>query len=536
MLKVILADDEVRICRLIQALADWKSLDMEVVATASNGVEALELIQQYQPDILVTDIRMPGVNGLELIERAKELLPELEIVIISGYAHFGYAQVAIKFGVSDYLLKPIQQRELMETLNKLKERCAKRRSALSEMQQLQQNSRNDWRHLHDMLISDLIAPPPMECEVMSAALLQGRYHFTVHEGLLQVFILNFDYDPQSISPQAVEIIHENADSLLKKELAELCAEMTVSFRPFRAYGILNFPAKKKGDIRKAMRTCLNQLIGQRMLYENVSFSAALGTCVKGPEDLRLSCKNAEDAIAERLVEGAGHVFELNGSSSCKASGLVSGPLLSKYQNMLDVTKETARLEEADAAVDFLRQAVEAASNVHGREIINLVIAAARIFLVQLSISDAQEENDAFIQTCERCRSTDELFGQLRALQRTWLTRIAEQRKNDAIRPIRMAKQYVLQHYAEPITLEKICDISGFSVSYFSVLFKKETGEGFTKYLTRVRIDRAKELLQETNKPVSEICRLVGYNDLRHFTQTFKKMTDLSPGQYRKLYG
>lgn len=534
MLKVILADDEVRICRLIQALADWKTLDMEVVATASNGVEALELIQQYQPDILITDIRMPGVNGLELIERAKELLPELEIVIISGYAHFGYAQVAIKFGVSDYLLKPIQQRELMETLNKLKERCAKRSSALSEMQQLQQSSRNDWRRLHDMLISDLLAPPPVEGEALSAALLQSRYHFTVQEGLLQVFILNFDYDPQSLSPQAVEIIHENADSLLKKELAELCAEMTVSFRPFRAYGVLNFPAKKKGDIRKAMRTCLNQLIGQRMLYENVAFSAALGTCVEGPEDLRLSCKNAEDAIAERLVEGAGQVFELNGSG--RTNGLVSGPLLSKYQTMLDVTKETARLEEADAAVDFLKQAVEASSNVHGHEMIQLVVAAARIFLVQMSIAEVQEESRAFVQACERCRSADALFDQLRALQRTWLTRIAEQRKNDAIRPIRIAKQYVLQHYAEPITLEKICDVSGFSASYFSVLFKKETGEGFTKYLTRVRMDRAKELLQETNKPVSEICRLVGYNDLRHFTQTFKKMTDLSPGQYRKLYG
>ena len=100
----------------------------------------------------------------------------------------------------------------------------------------------------------------------------------------------------------------------------------------------------------------------------------------------------------------------------------------------------------------------------------------------------------------------------------------------------MAKQYVQSHYSQNITLEDVCAATGFSVSYFSALFKKETGEGFAKYLTRVRMERAKELLQETNLSVAEICTRVGYGDLKHFNQTFKKVTNLSPGQYRKLYG
>lgn len=100
----------------------------------------------------------------------------------------------------------------------------------------------------------------------------------------------------------------------------------------------------------------------------------------------------------------------------------------------------------------------------------------------------------------------------------------------------MAKQYVQEHYSQPITLESVCKVAGFSPSYFSALFKKETGEGFAKYLTHVRMERAKELLQQTNLPVSEICVQVGYSDLKHFTQNFKKDTKLNPGQYRKLYG
>ena len=109
MIRVIIADDEKLICRLVQALADWDSLGMEVAGTAENGLEALQLVEALEPDILITDIRMPGCDGLELIRRAKELRPQLEVVIISGYAHFEYAQSAIQFGVGNYLLKPIKK-------------------------------------------------------------------------------------------------------------------------------------------------------------------------------------------------------------------------------------------------------------------------------------------------------------------------------------------------------------------------------------------------------------------------------------------
>ena len=111
-----------------------------------------------------------------------------------------------------------------------------------------------------------------------------------------------------------------------------------------------------------------------------------------------------------------------------------------------------------------------------------------------------------------------------------------ERRNEASRPIRMAKQYVMQHFQEPITLEAVCEAAGFSASYFSSLFKKETGEGFAKYLTRVRMEEAKTLLRETNLPVAEICERVGYSDRKHFTHTFHRATGLNPAEYRKMYG
>ena len=114
--------------------------------------------------------------------------------------------------------------------------------------------------------------------------------------------------------------------------------------------------------------------------------------------------------------------------------------------------------------------------------------------------------------------------------------VQESRANESARPIRLAKQYVLQHFSEPITLEEVCEAVGFSISYFSALFKKETGEGFAKYLTRIRIDEAKNLLRETSLSVGEIGEKVGYSDRKHFTSNFRKIVGLNPAEYRKLYG
>ncbi len=120
MIKVVIADDEENVCQLIRGLIDWKSLDMEIVGVAHNGVEALELIKTLSPDLMITDIRMPGYDGLEMIQRAKMIKDNLDFIIISGYRHFEYAQNAIKYGVSDYLLKPIKKEDFLIALNKMR--------------------------------------------------------------------------------------------------------------------------------------------------------------------------------------------------------------------------------------------------------------------------------------------------------------------------------------------------------------------------------------------------------------------------------
>ncbi len=186
------------------------------------------------------------------------------------------------------------------------------------------------------------------------------------------------------------------------------------------------------------------------------------------------------------------------------------------------------------AREGLRAGVLATSRIRGREILELVLDAGEIFALRAGSGDG--EIQAFQQRCGQRGRMELLFKELEGLHIQTLKRLKEQQENETTRPIRMAKQYIQENYGRNITLEDVCGAVGFSSTYFSALFKKETGEGFSKYLTQVRIDRAKELLRETDLPIAEVCETVGYSDRKHFTQTFHKITGVNPVEFRRLYG
>lgn len=529
MIRVIIADDEKLICRLVQALADWEALGMEVAGTAENGLEALKLVESLEPDILITDIRMPGCDGLELIRRAKDLRPQLEVVIISGYAHFEYAQSAIRYGVGNYLLKPIKKDELMETLRKMKERCEARFSAEDEMERSHTNSQKDLRRLRSSLVKDLLSGHPPH---LTEEILRDTYHFQIPGDAYQVFLLKIDCDIDRIGGSPYEILQEKAREILENGLSGVCPEYHLYFQDYTGYGILNYQIERKAEIRRSLRDCLNLLDAKKNLYGPVEFSLALGTVVGHCGKLAESLEEARGAVMERLVEGPGRLLE----GIPQGSGLEKQNLLDKYVKSMEHAIEVLSAPEAAAACERLRRSVVETHGICGREIYELVLSAGHLFIARCAVANAEGIRHDFDGRCRRCCRTDELFEQLEQMQESLLTETGELRKSEAGRPVRIAKQYVMKHFHEPITLEEVCEAAGFSVSYFSVLFKKETGEGFAKYLTRVRMDEAKRLLRETNLPVAEICERVGYSDRKHFTHTFHKTAGLNPAEYRKLYG
>jgi len=226
MLKVLIADDEARVCRLVQILVDWEALGMTVTGTASNGLEAIDLIQAAKPDILITDIRMPGCDGLELIEKAKKLSPDLDIILISGYAQFEYAQTAMRYGVAGYLLKPIKKDELADTLEKLGEKRRDRAVSSAIVENLRQDSDNSHNLLRNRLIDDLISE---KLAFPSAEQLQNEYGFPVLKGSLQVFILKMDYSPENFHDASMQAFKNKAEEIFSSSVFTLCMNYIFQF-------------------------------------------------------------------------------------------------------------------------------------------------------------------------------------------------------------------------------------------------------------------------------------------------------------------
>ncbi len=528
MLRVLIADDEERICQLIQALGEWQRLGLTVAGTAQTGPDALEMVRTLTPDILITDIRMPGMDGLKVVQAAHALLPELEVIVISGYAQFDYAQTAIRYGVGEYLLKPINKDALNHSLEKMIERCHARRMKDTDIASLLTGRDDDRQQLRAKLVADLIAG---RLEADSTEALMRAYHFHAAENMYQLLLLKMDYDPEHLRDSALLVVREKVRDIFQPIVSAACADFVLEFNDATLYGVLNYPGARQELLRSQLRSGLNQLTVEKGLFGAISFSLALGVPCFTPAELTASLPKALNTLAERLTEGSGQLLE----GEAGKSGLLEMDFQARYTAAASHAIDVMSVQEADATARILEEAA-LVTGARGWELLTLVRMAGLMFITRLCIDNAEAILSAFNRRCALCASTAELLQCLRNVQRE-LIQLTEQRLRDRdTQPIRNAKLYIRKNFAQPITLEEVSAAIGFSVNYFSTLFKKETGEGFAKYLTRVRVDEARALLRDTSEPVAEVCKRVGYADLKHFSHTFKAETGLTPGEYRKLYG
>ena len=231
MIKVVIADDEYRICELIHRLVDWQSLDMEVVAMANDGVEALQIIKEYLPDILITDIRMPGLSGLELIEQASRIAPDIGFIIISGYSEFEYAKKALSFAVVDYLLKPINKEELRLSLEKFCEIYENRKKDLRREKELAQLTKRDEQNVRKQFLTQL----QQSHGSADVSLLNENYHYHFQEDdYLQIVAIKASSPG---TPEKIEdsFVYQKIEQIVKFEVQNLISDIDGVIADYNTY-------------------------------------------------------------------------------------------------------------------------------------------------------------------------------------------------------------------------------------------------------------------------------------------------------------
>lgn len=536
MIKVLIADDELRICELIFRLIDWEALGMSVIAVAHDGRETIKIIKNEMPDIVITDIRMPGYNGVDVIRIGKEYNSDIQFIIISGYSQFDYAQNAIHYGVSDYLLKPVKAEELTKALLRIKSRIDKNNQMYSQVKKAWTLEQQNRRLYREELIMEIAHGKGFDVLTKDMNTLNEQYKYEFIPGFFTIVIvkadgLNFEEKTES------SFLYEKIQQSLSFAFAPVMQEMQGTMLDNGTYIFLFNYENEYAEIESQLHRLLNQMLLQKDVFKKLHLTIGLGKRVNCLAEVGKSYETAYLAIKDRILAGTDRIIE--------------GKEKIVVQDYKDYFLHTVReLENVVENLDDKRisdiiqewgTALSKDKEINGYQIEQSAKALVNSYLLSMQKNNYTLDEDDnllkdFMKSIENCISLGEIQELLSGTLEQSLSEYRHKRALSGSKPIRDAKEYIRNNLAGNLTIQEVSEYVGYSSAHFSVRFKQECGITFSDYVMESRIEKSKELLKNTRETIESIAAAVGYSDVKSFTKNFKKYTEVKPSQYRKIYG
>lgn len=529
---VLLVDDEPEIREGIIQKIDWNAYGFEIIGSAENGRDALEIAEQKMPDVVMTDVMMPFMDGLQLGEELMRKMPSTKLILFSGADDFEYVQKALKIKAVEYVLKPIDAGEFSETLKKLK-------TLLDEEYEEKRNIENLRQHYIDTI--------PVFREQFLVGLLDGRIDFDQLEkkcGMAQIDLEAWGYTTGLlwIEPNQEEIITDlfkNHDEALipttLKQMADSILEPYGNVVSCYYGDMVGLVANlyEKNDIYRFMEG-MDQVCKSMEKVYGLTVTGGIGKVCDSPMELRYAKKEAQTALSYRISLGGGQAIYLGDVEPEKSAFLqFQGPDETELIAAIKLGNE----EEIHGQIDYIFKRLK--DSTLSMEQLKVYVIEVKVSFIKLlqyydmkpellfGLEEAFQITEEFI-TLEDVRS----FMLSKSLKMSRL--IKESRSSSQSAITTKAKEYVLSNYSdEKLSVDYMSQILHVSPSYFSSLFKKEMGISFITYLTNVRMDKAVELLDTTDDKSYMIAEKVGYAEANYFSYVFKKHFGISPQRYRK---
>ncbi len=531
MIKVFLCEDEFVVREGIKNNIDWAGNGYEFTGEASDGELALPLIRKLEPDIIITDIRMPFMDGLELSRIVKKELPFSEIVILSGYEEFDYAKQAITIGVAEYLTKPISGDDLLSELNSLRERIvrSKEERALKEQfrKEMEENDRRERSGLFDHLVSGNCTVT----ELLDRAGKLGMDLSAVWYNVILLFIKSEHHEVEEYSKSYVTI-DEKINSLLE-------GSGCIGFdRDLEGKAIL-IMADSEEELEKRQASFIKEAGDVFRDYEHVRYYGGIGKKVNRLSKLNLSYEEAGRALANRFFVSDNGFFTAGEHSGMKAPSDESFDMSAIDARHIDKSNVMKFLKLGNAegipffVGEFLKNVGEDALNSF---MFRQYIAMDVFFAVSGFVAELAGEKEGVLipeLTKEALSGADTVTGYITDI----ISRAMRYRDSVATNKYRdivdQAVKYIEENHSDvELSLNQLASYVNVSPNHLSTIFSQQTGQTFIKYLTEYRMNKAKELLRCTNMRSSEISEAVGYKDPHYFSYMFKKTVGMTPTNYR----
>ncbi|MBR3606624.1 MAG: response regulator [Lachnospiraceae bacterium] len=530
--KIILVDDEEEVRDSIKRKVDWNLLGFEVIGSVNNGEEAMELTETNHVDVVLTDIKMPFMDGLTLCAKVKENYKNTKVVLYSGFDEFEFAREAIHLEAEEYLLKPISAKDLEKVFQKIKENLDR-----------EFNERRNLENLSDYYQKSL----PFMKEQLIVSILEGKLTDSQAKNMLETYEIDLQAKYFTVTvmgmdnPREKESFEKNQMLLLS--LKNLCCDYLE--KKFKIYvqlyldKIIIITKLEKEQKLKSLIYHVDQVckMGTRMLESKVN--AGMGNAYDSIPQIANSYEEAKNAYDYRiLLESESQAIYIQDvEPTHENNDFLLDQALGRILHEIKLGTLESLENEIDTMMISMKQSKISIRQyqLFFMEITTELFKAIRIYEI--------EEEEIFSKTFNpyeemgKINSPETLSLWLKEKSIAIYEKIQKKRTKTTNKMTEKAKQYIQENYTKSnLSVEELCNYLNVSATYFSITFKKETGMSFISYLTKIRLEQAKNLLDTTEEKSYMIAEKVGYTEANYFSYVFKKHYGVSPSKYRSTKG
>ncbi|GGD73448.1 response regulator [Paenibacillus nasutitermitis] len=514
MCRVLLVDDEFMARAGLRATFDWEGNGYTLVGEAANGMRAMQWIESREVDILITDIAMPVMDGLELMRRTRELCPWVKVLLLSCHSDFDYVREGIRLGASDYILKPTLNADSLKTiLDKMRE----------ELREEEVN-----RQLLDKYRNKQVAEQQEELEKVLIQSVYGKEEAlkSIHAAIGDMasgyyFAVIRLHGVDGFAAESEDQLIGQISQLKAAVYEQLKVPIAAIIHPDLLIAVIPGHAFQSGGLRESIRA----IMGDRE-YDHGEYTAGISRIYEDPLKIQSAFSEARLALEDTFFYGIGSIVQA--VEQIEEEVFPSRDLPNKM-HLLKEALAAARGSEAKEQVHRIMDLWSPAFKTKQQ-----VIAEAEQILSLLTLS--KHSNIVMVPYIRQLSKLDFAPDIKRHVEACFSeTPIEKDQDMPDItlhgRIIVQAVQFMTEHFTESISLQQVADEVNVSRNYFSEMFKRETGKNFIEYLITLRVKRAKELLSESTLRVYEVAEQSGFNDVKHFSKQFKKIVGLTPAEF-----
>lgn len=532
MWKIVIVDDDTTTLNGLRSLVDWKSFDVEVVGTAHNGQEGLKQIELHQPDLILTDIYMPVMNGIEMLKQIREQGNQAEVIILSGYEDFQYARSAVKLNVIDYLSKPATLEKIEKVISESIHKLIDKREKFNEAKELEQFYEVNLPMTQKMILKGFLES---HYDTSQMTWLSSKFldMDTVHNHFA-AFMIEYEknhqfyqrseYDWLSIQCTVNDIVNEMIEKNPELYLIENQANMI----------IIIVSSSDEADVYLKAKSLGARIIDNIKKLINLQVWVAIGKTVSSLHSIRESYNEALELLAERenLMNKSlltrEDLVQLSRQSQRRPIEYYHSITALVISGQTDMTRQ-----KIDEFIDYLTHL----EGLNLNELRNIAVEFIGVLMTALyNQALSMEENGQNINIYKEVGSIQSIhdFHEWTKERILPFCKLMSSKSSDKHKKtIDYIIRFVNDHYDEEITLDMISNKVFLTANYLSQIFKNSQGENFKNYVTRIRIEKAKEMMLQGNLKIYEIAEKVGYNNTAYFSQLFRKHTGLTPSEFNR---